>query len=1019
MTLTRKLRKGFPALLTALVFAASQTLAFAQIPEVPKPEIRPLSLEIPSELGTVEEYFVSADSPFIIHIQDAHSHPEAEEKIHEILGRLARNGPSLVVALEGAFGPLHPEYLDLFPEHSEVNEAIVRDLAAKGELSGAELFAWEEYVTRRKEGGTPRKDARVSFVGVEDIELYRENFHTYRTLLFRRDEIETLLAPLREKLELSQGEIFSPPLKRFVQERRRRKDGNYGTNTSSPQLAGYVSFLAQEAKRVLGIDLTEPIEQLRFPQLVRLLVLNRLERAVDRDRARIEKEKLVKQWRQRVQKEADPGVLETLEKIEWAQDPRAVAESAWVWAARHGVRLADFPNHLKTLGLTILQREIKSEAIFREMERLEKGILEKLIQREEERALVELLDDFGLFEKLLRLELTREEYQRVEERRKEIAPAAIRKRGGAGLPAKMKELESFFTQALHFYEGARARERVLLERTLRLVTPGRNGVLVTGGFHSSGLVELMKEKGIGYAVIRPRLGDSDGASLYEKVMRDEHTDLSPYLEGSIFNKQEALLLKSVLEKGIPLLAAKSERPEKDVVGRVAEAVNRHPVLSRKLQAVARVFVEGSHVRFVLKPRTLPSPPKGERVRDTSTIPYESFLNEAAAYDRVWSSPELKQPRNGSPRTGVGIEVVIDPAGRFRMVPLEVRKVKLPGAELETGPLEFLKEIGERAEVRMDEGEEDDSLTVLDYRKQERPEARVREREGTVRLEATAAFEQGTRRTLGKLANFELPMDAGLREAIRGIAEASAGVHAEVGKVTARFRWPETLGLRFVAAELVAGAAYAGEARLPVGQTSLGWTREEVAILGPWADLLKPGILPREIILRLRSEHQRVTEGWLPIFRFLALSKKTGLTLEIDDATQDEADALRVELLQYAGQFRITVPEKNLRVLAVASEKPHSISAKIISSRRAPTGHLSHYVNGLGQYTKGVIRVDLSDTTQLERIPPAVLLTAAQLENPLKEMDIQTLEKLSLGSGEDFTAFFARYGELARYLATQA
>ncbi len=94
------------------------------------PEISQVSLpafSIPSELGEIREYHRGADAPgsrpFILHVQDVHADPEAQLKVRDLLHYLSGEmktkpgeGPELFIALEGASGELHPEYLEFFPD---------------------------------------------------------------------------------------------------------------------------------------------------------------------------------------------------------------------------------------------------------------------------------------------------------------------------------------------------------------------------------------------------------------------------------------------------------------------------------------------------------------------------------------------------------------------------------------------------------------------------------------------------------------------------------------------------------------------------------------------------------------------------------------------------------------------------------------------------------------------------------------------------------------------------------------
>src|SRR3990167_4108912 len=93
----------------------------------------------------------------------------------------------------------------------------------------------------------------MTFMGVEEPELFRENLKTYRELLFRRGEIEALLDPIRKEFELESSRVFSPPLRNFLRERSRRKDGQYENSVSAQQSsAKQSSQTAQTASPQLG-----------------------------------------------------------------------------------------------------------------------------------------------------------------------------------------------------------------------------------------------------------------------------------------------------------------------------------------------------------------------------------------------------------------------------------------------------------------------------------------------------------------------------------------------------------------------------------------------------------------------------------------------------------------------------------------------------------------------------------------------------------------------------------------------
>ncbi|MCM8775859.1 MAG: UTP--glucose-1-phosphate uridylyltransferase, partial [Candidatus Omnitrophica bacterium] len=588
-----------------------------------------LPFEIPAELGKVKGYFnplTLADDesvssmPFVIHIQDAHANPDAQYKISSILFHIYQNIQAdvqnpLLVALEGAQDAIHPEYLNFFPEFPGVNQAIVRDLAAKGEITGAELFAWEAY---------QNKDRSARIIGVETPEIYRENLYRYRSLLVKRDEIEGMLAPLRNGLEIVQSRILSPDLKSFIRERQRRKYGNYGTGMNQPQYAAYLIYLAAQLNRRLGINLSDPIEQIRFPNLVRVLAMDQLEKDFDPRQVDEVRHELLGKLEKLARTREERDLVRDSARLETLKNPRAYCEALWRFAEHRGISLSGYRDFLQWAGLVILRSEIDSEGLFEEVELLEGWLFGKLIKTDDEKKLVLLLDDFAHLEKLLRLELTREEYVRVREKRNRIMPRSILKRLDGLLgrhsefrrqcrhPEVQSPIDSFINASLEFYKTAGERDRHLIENTLKEFSKlqteqsGIHGstprlvVLVTGGFHTSGLSEEMKKRGIGYAVIQPNIVKIDNGENYHNTLRDKNADLSAYFDQHSLSKQEALFLKGILETAVPLLWEKGKVSYSRIGLQIAKAINRHPVLSKCLWARAKSSKDSSSMKLSLK-----------------------------------------------------------------------------------------------------------------------------------------------------------------------------------------------------------------------------------------------------------------------------------------------------------------------------------------------------------------------------------------------------------------------------------
>ncbi len=582
-------------------------------------EVRGLGLTqdtfvVPSDLGTLRDFArpSSEEAPFVFHIQDAHANVDAQKSIQGLLAWLSRQpqGSRMTVYLEGVSGTIHPEYLQLFPDYPEINEAVVQDLASKGELNGVELFAWENL-----KNGVSEEAFRVE--GVEETELYRDNLTTYREVLGRQDEIAALVSPLDKQLELAKSRILSPALRDFLKERDRRKMGHYQNESSSPQLAAYVTYLAGQVKKELQIDLEDRFEQVRFPNLVRLLVLEQLEKSLDRAAADRERAKAVETLMNRAGSEEEKTMIRNFDALDVSMDARRIAESVWAWAAEKRVDLRPYREMWKNAGSIVLRSEVRGEALFAEMDILESWLVEKWIQNDGERKLLGLLRDAELIEKLLALKWTPSDEEAYLARPQEVLQsvfgtelAEMLEKNGEAQAAKRftvnaDALRSAVEDALHFYETARERDAIIMERTLAPGQEGRLKVLVSGGFHTTGLTQLLRAQGAGYAVVQPHIRRNDNGQLYHNALKEKNNDVSVYFDQPVLNKQQALYFKSYMETALPLLWDKYQVPHSEMASKIASAMQVHPVLADAVTAEAKA--EGTSSRLEVTPRVSNEP----------------------------------------------------------------------------------------------------------------------------------------------------------------------------------------------------------------------------------------------------------------------------------------------------------------------------------------------------------------------------------------------------------------------------
>ena len=553
---------------------------------------------IPPELGTITDFSFNPgrSGPLVVHIQDAHANPGAQENIVRLLEWLKRRtalktqagaAAELWVGLEGADGAIHPEYFDFFPDHPEVNDAIVRDLAGKGEIAGGELFAWNQH-HQDKSGAV--------FYGIENPGVYRKNLRTYRTLLFQRGEINLLLDGLHRNFDLAKSQLLSADLQRFLREKKRRRDGDYGGGALNPQLGPYLDMLARQVRERVKIDLQEAVEQLRFPNVVRLLKSQDLLNAAGEEAIAAQRQILFTQIDRKFKPAAARELRQTWQAFEKNHFPRRTLEEFLLKLKNARVDLNALPALASRAGALMLQTEIDAGKLSDETELLEYWITERLIQSDSERDLLGLLERFDLLENILLGKLTNGEFEKVLRYGRELAPSAL-DRNLRALPLELPPLdkknvtlEKYFHEALVFYHTAVTRDNILTEHFLNGpgasgdASPPALGVLIAGGFHTTGIADSLARRGFNYVVVRPRMQAEDHGKLYEKVMRDDHARFPAFFDAPELTKQEILLLRGLIETGIPALKELGGLSEAAAAQLALESINRHPVLAGRIHA---------------------------------------------------------------------------------------------------------------------------------------------------------------------------------------------------------------------------------------------------------------------------------------------------------------------------------------------------------------------------------------------------------------------------------------------------
>ncbi|MBI4550462.1 MAG: hypothetical protein HY714_06015 [Candidatus Omnitrophica bacterium] len=508
------------------------------VPTVPLTEgLNPYNLIVPEKFGSIEEIFQGAPgTPLVIHIQDAHANYEAQLNIKRILKHLSKSYNINLIQLEGASSKLNPAIFET-AYLKQANYKLADYMMREGRLSGAEAFAIEA-------------DQPVVLEGVENRALYMENLRTFRSVYSHQEEIKDFFKSARVLAKDLRIKLLNEELLDLT-----RNMEAYAKE--SIDLLDYLLYLNKLSERHKLASLKSLTEIGRFPNLVRIIRLNGLEKELNEGALKREADTLKKEFYRVTKAPEVKELLASLELKKKGMKPRVYFRKLTALAEKHGVELLAYPQLRVMSEFLILQDEIEHHGLFDEVHRLEKLTQKRLLKKREERKLIELLRSIDLLEQYFKLEVNREKLAYIVKRYEKLRPSHIRSeldalaRQSQVMPSDytgdVLALDKYMEDVEYFYRVVLERDRLFVENVLAKTKESKadRTVLITGGFHTDGLTTLLRKQNVSYLVVIPKVDVKQNSEKYVKIMMEQDSEI-----GSVFAGSFALQL--VLNTGNPV-----------------------------------------------------------------------------------------------------------------------------------------------------------------------------------------------------------------------------------------------------------------------------------------------------------------------------------------------------------------------------------------------------------------------------------------------------------------------------------
>lgn len=487
--------------IAGLIFAFC--LLFVSAGEASLPEMR-----IPSEYGTVKE--VSDAQPatqgaerMIIHIQDAHCNYEAQKNLAKVLDYLAKEHNLKLIMVEGGSGNVSLSFLRAYSD-KKTREEIADKYLQRGKISG------EEYLDMTS-------DYNLELYGIEDEALYDAHLSNFGKLDSLRQEGLRYLEGAFEIVNNLKSFIYSQELKGLEE-----KEKAYQDKTVS--LVQYCQLLKEMAAQK-GLNLKD------WPQLTGFCETARLEKELDFKQAELERNNFIKDLAQLL---SEKDVNELIKKSQEFKAKNITPEEYYSYLKAKASPLdlkQNYPQLNAYMDYIALSKDIKAPGLLKEVNLIVERIKETCLNNAEQRRLSEISQSLEILKRLLNLEMTPQDYAYFKENKPQFFTASWRDFLSQGCSqynlAMPVSTSSLIDENLNLFEtfyqlGILREEAFIKNMAKKMEESGEKlGVLITGGFHTPGVTQMLKEKGYSYLVVAPAITKKSDSSFYFSVLRGE------------------------------------------------------------------------------------------------------------------------------------------------------------------------------------------------------------------------------------------------------------------------------------------------------------------------------------------------------------------------------------------------------------------------------------------------------------------------------------------------------------------
>ena len=466
---------------------------------------------LPYSYGKITNAYFAATDRVIINIQDLHCHPKVQKNISNIIEIFDEKYGVNNIYLEGAYGNVSTKWLT---DKIQNNKSLLEKMLDTGRLTGAEYYS-----------ALSNKTEIIK--GLEEKEPYLDNIVRLGSILNNQEKIDLILNSLDESVNEVKKKYYSKRQYKIENLFKEYKQGKINSQK-------YYTLLSKHIDK-LGIDLT------KYENTLIYITLLKSQKKLNYKQITSELQSLIYSLKQKVPYNVYKKLLENTDNFK-------ELEKLYSYIIQldknynFDVSL-NFPKLDKYFKYIELSKKINPVELIKEDEFLSQEINTRFSQTKAQKDVVFLVHFGRYLRDYVTTKITLEDYKYYKdniEQYRQIYNKYVDNRVLSLLDEYIAQIDKFyeinmdrnfyFTKNL-FEENEQfvqieqvKQEDVDINKIISNMDEVKKvDIVVTGGFHSQTVTELLKEHNVSYIVITPNV--TDGIKLaedtYNKILQEQ------------------------------------------------------------------------------------------------------------------------------------------------------------------------------------------------------------------------------------------------------------------------------------------------------------------------------------------------------------------------------------------------------------------------------------------------------------------------------------------------------------------